>query len=170
MMRYAEARPKIKTGDLLAWSHGGWSSWHDIEVNLVRMATRSEYSHVGLALAGGGRVFILEAVGGGVRLFPLSRELPFYWVRRPVALTGRAVDFAFARIGEPYSKWQAIKAYFGLLTTGDDARWQCAEYVLSVLRADGEDLAPRATPSAVVQAAALNWGPIVYVDGKKKHA
>lgn len=162
-MRYAEARTKIKTGDLLAWSHGGWRNWHDIEVSIVRMATRSEYSHVGLAFAGAGRVFILEAVGSGVRLFPLSRELPFYWVRRPASLRGKAVDFAFERIGEEYSKWQAIKAYFGLLTAGEDAEWQCAEYVLAVLRADGEDLTPIATPSAVVQAAARNWGPINFV-------
>lgn len=164
-MRYSEARAKIKTGDLLVWSHGGWRNWHDIEVSIVRMATRSEYSHVGLALTLAGRVFILEAVGAGVRLFPLSRELPFYWVSRPVSLRDCAVDFAFARIGDRYSKLQAIAAFFGLLTAGKDSRWQCSEYVLSVLRADGEDLTPIPTPSAVVRAAAEKWGPIVYVAG-----
>lgn len=164
-MKYEDARGEIKTGDLLAWSHGGWGSWHDIQVGLVRTVTQSEFSHVGLALIGAGRVFILEAVGAGVRLFPLSRELPFYWVRRPREISGEAVDFAFDRLGDGYSKLQAIKAFFGSLRLGEDDTWQCAEYVLSVLEADGEVLTNVATPTGVVRAAARAWGPIHYVEG-----
>lgn len=164
-MKYEDARAQIKTGDLLAWSAGGWGSWHDIQVNLVRMFTRSEYSHVGLALVGAGRVFILEAVGSGVRLFPLSRELPFWWVQRPLALGGEAVDFAFGRLGDGYSKLQAIKAFFGTLKLGEDDVWECAEYVLGILKADGEVLTNEATPTGVVRAAARAWGPIHLVEG-----
>lgn len=164
-MKYDDARTQIQSGDLLAWSAGGWGSWHDIQVNLVRMFTRSEYSHVGLALVGAGRVFILEAVGAGVRLFPLSRELPFWWVRRPRPLGPEAIDFAFDRLGDGYSKLQAIKAFLGSLRLGEDDRWECAEYVLRVLDADGEQLTRTATPTAVVLAAARTWGPIHYVEG-----
>ena len=163
-MKYEDARGEIRTGDLLAWSHGGWGSWHDIQVSLVRMFTQSEFSHVGLALVGAGRVFILEAVGSGVRLFPLSRELPFYWIRRPRELGGEAVDFAFDRLGDGYSKLQAIRAFLGSLRLGEDDRWQCAEYVLRVLEADGEILTNVATPTGGVKAALQRWGSLNYVE------
>lgn len=164
-MKYDDARGEIRTGDLLAWSHGGWGSWHDIQVSLVRMFTQSEFSHVGLALVGAGRVFILEAVGSGVRLFPLSRELPFYWIRRPRPLGPEAVDFAFDRLGDGYSRLQAIRAFFGTLALGEDDQWECAEYVLSILKADGEALTNVATPTGVVRAALQKWGPLNYVEG-----
>ena len=163
-MKYSDARQLIKTGDLLAWSNGGWGSWHDIQVNLVRIFTRSEYSHVGLALVGAGRVFVLEAVSSGVRLFPLSRALPFWWIRRPEELDAEAIDFAFDRLGDGYSRLQAIRAFFGTLPAGEDDRWQCAEYVLGVLDAAGEKLTAAATPTGVVSAAARAWGPIHLVE------
>lgn len=163
-MKYEDARGEIKTGDLLAWSHGGLADWHDIQVMLVRAFTRSEYSHVGLALVGAGRVFILEAVGAGVRLWPLSRELPFYWIARPQPIGAEAVDFAFDRLGDGYSKLQAIRAFLGSLRLGEDDRWQCAEYVLRVLDADGEVLTNVATPTGVVKAALQRWGSLNYVE------
>ena len=163
-MKYDIARSEIRTGDLLAWSHGGWGSWHDIQVLLVRAFTRSEFSHVGLALVGAGRVFILEAVGAGVRLWPLSRELPFYWIRRPRELGGEAVDFAFDRLGDRYSRLQAIAAFLEVLQFGEDDVWQCAEYVIRVLEADGEVLTNVATPTGVVKAAMQRWGSLTYVE------
>lgn len=166
-MKYSEARSQIKTGDLLAWSSGSWRSWHDIQVNLVRVFTRSEFSHVGIALVGAGRIFVLEAVSAGVRLFPLSRALPFWWVRRPDErgeFSAEAIDFAFDRLGDRYSRLQAIRAFFGTLAAGEDDRWQCAEYVLGVLDAAGEKLTETATPTGVVSAAARVWGPIHLVE------
>lgn len=163
-MKYEDARAQIKSGDLLAWSHGGWGNWHDIQISLVRMFTRSEFSHVGIALVGAGRVFILEAVSGGVRLFPLSRELPFYWIARPRELSGEAIDFAFDRLGDGYSKLQAILAFLDMLSHGEDDLWECAEYVLEILEADGEVLTNVATPTGVVKAAMQRWGSLNYVE------
>ncbi len=164
-MQYADVRPQIKTGDLLAWSHGGWRTWHDIQVSFVRIFTRSEFSHVGLAWVANGRVFILEAVGSGVRIYPLSRELPFYWVPKPFRLSRNAVNFAFAHIGDAYSKFQAKLAGLGLLQKGDDDVWQCAEFVLSILAQDRWPLDDvDATPTAVVKAAMQHWGALRYVE------
>jgi len=164
-MMYAAARPQIKTGDLLAWSNGGWGSWRDIQVNLVRMFTRSEYSHVGLAWVANGRVFIIEAVGSGVRIFPLSREIPFYLVRKPSPLTQAAIEFLFERIGAPYSKLQAILAGIGALAKGRDDVWQCAELVLSALALDDDGFGDiNATPTAVVKEAMRQWGAIQLVE------
>ncbi|PHX98297.1 MAG: hypothetical protein CK529_13670 [Rhodospirillaceae bacterium] len=61
-MIYNAARPSVRSGDLIAQSGGSWLDWHGIKINLVRMFTRSTYSHVGVAWVVGGRVFMLEAV------------------------------------------------------------------------------------------------------------
>ena len=50
-MKYAKARPEIKTGDLLAWSHGGWSSWPvmtDAREDDETMSDTFEYAEISL--------------------------------------------------------------------------------------------------------------------------
>jgi hypothetical protein len=78
--KYSEIRSQIKSGDLLAFRHEGWKSWHDFKVQLVRMFTRSEYSHVAVAWVVGERVMVVEAVEPCVRIFPLSKLGSFYWI------------------------------------------------------------------------------------------
>jgi hypothetical protein len=152
-MKYLDHRHKIRSGDLLAWTHREWGSWYDLQVQAVRFFTQSEYSHVGVAWVIAGRVFVIEAVGAGVRIFPLSRLLPCYWVPLRACWTARAEEYAMAHVGEPYSKLQAVAGFLKLLKPGADHRWQCAELTLSIERAAGVYLGPVATPAAVVQAA-----------------
>lgn len=154
-MNYAAARPKIRSGDLLAWSHERWGSWYDFKVQMVRMFTRSEYCHVGLAWVIGGRVFALEAVQPMVRTFPLRKLAPFYWIPLGARWAAATEEFALERVGDPYSEAQAVLAGLGRLKIGADRIQQCAEYVLAVLHTDGVglDLRTRATPSGVVRAA-----------------
>lgn len=152
-MRYGEARAHLKSGDLLAWSHERWGSWYDLKIQLVRMATRSEYCHVGVAWVVGGRVFTIEAVSAGVRIFPLSRLLPFYWLALPNEWTDEAETWALSQVGLPYSQWQAVLAGLGLLRPGADARWECAELLVELAPFTGVFLGTRATPDAVVLAA-----------------
>lgn len=148
-MNYADARNRIGSGDVLAWSHKGWSSFYDFQVQMVRLFTRSEYCHVGMAWVIGGRVFVLEAVSSGVRIMPLSRLLPCYWLRL-ARWSDTVEELALAKVGQPYSKWQALLAGFGMLKVGEDSHWQCAEYVMSILRYGGLKLHCPATPSGVV--------------------
>lgn len=150
-MDYKTARPLIQPGDIIAFTHDGWSSWSDIESQIVRMFTRSEYSHVGLAWPIAGRVMILEAVVPMIRIFPLSKLLHFYWVSLNNPLTLEAEEYALSRVGEEYSKLEAIKGFLG--KTRADSRWQCAEYVKLVLQTNGLILDGKATPTDVVQAA-----------------
>lgn len=150
MSEYKEKRGDIKSGDVLAWTHRGWGSWYDFQIQMVRMFTRSEYAHVGVAWVIGGRVFVFEAVSSGVRIMPLSRLLPCYWIR-----LGRwgytAEEFALQQVAQPYSKVQAVLAGLGLLKVGHDTVWQCAEYTIEVLKAAGVNLRGPATPSWVVE-------------------
>lgn len=143
-MKYEEARASIKTGDVLAWTHKSWRSWYDIQIQIVRFFTQSEYSHVGIAWCIAGRVFILESVGAGIRIFPLSLELPFFHLATGKSLTRDQLEFALSKMGQRYSKVEGVLAMFGLNNRKDDA-WQCAEYVCTVL-----GLPCKATPSAVV--------------------
>lgn len=161
-MKYAEARPRIRSGDLLAWSHRGWGSWYDIQIQMVRFFTRSEYSHVGIAWVVAGRVFVLEAVQTGVRIFPLSRLLPFYWFPLGATWEDEVECWALQQVGEPYSKWQAVLAGLGLLRAGEDNIWQCAEYAQEVARRQGTPLQGPATPAGLVWAAQPREGAEMY--------
>lgn len=162
-MNYADAREKVKGGHLLAWTHRGFRSLYDIQLQIVRAFTRSEYCHVGIAWRVGGRLMVLEAVQTGVRIFPLSRLLPFYWIPVPAVWTPEAEEWALAQVGEPYSKWQAVLAGLGLLKAGEDSIWQCAEYAQAVATGAGLVLVGKATPSNLV-AEAMKTSPCWLVE------
>lgn len=127
-MRYADARPMIRSGDLLAWSHIGWGSIHALELQAIRIFTRSEYVHVGVALEHYGRVLVIEATVPEVRISVLSNKLPVHWfgggLRDPWddAVETRAMEI----VGAPYSKWEAIKGFLGK-AKASNGYWQCAE-------------------------------------------
>lgn len=142
-MKYKDLRDTIKTGDVLAFTHKSWKSWYDVKVQLVRFFTQSEYSHVGLAWCANGRVFIMESVTGGIRIVPMSKYLPCYHLNMP-ELTPEQIETAFSVMGEPYSQWQAVQAFFGK-NDNKDHSWQCAEFVSVVANLDC-----KATPTAVV--------------------
>jgi hypothetical protein len=147
-MDYNEARPQIVSGDVIAFSHEGWKSWSDIESQIVRMATRSEFSHVGVAWVVAGRVMILEAVVPMIRIFPLSKLTPFYWMPLNKGMSNDVEEYALSRIGEEYSKWEAIRGFFG--KTSDNGKWQCAELTMDILQRLAVHLPGFATPTNIV--------------------
>lgn len=151
-MDYQDVRPLIKSGDALAWTHRGWGSWHDIKIQLVRMFTRSEYSHVAVAWVVSGRVFALEAVQPCVRIYPLSQLGDFYHLparfRLPI-WTDDVETFALSKVGQPYSQWQAVLSFFG--KTKSDSNWQCAEYAKAVLGAAEVKVYGKDTPTEFVR-------------------
>ena len=150
-MLYSEARSKIKSGDLLAWTHRGWGSWYDIQIQLVRFFTQSEYSHVGIAFVDGERVFVLESVSAGIRAKLLSEEIPFYWMPTKQKWTAAVKAKAFAELGESYSKWEGILSLFRKIKPGANHDWECAEYAMYILQALGVQIDCRCVPSDVVE-------------------
>lgn len=139
-MDYKTARPLIQSGDIIAFRRDG------IVSSVIRAATRSDYSHVGIAWPVAGRVMLLEATLPSIRIFPLSKAAPFHWISLSKPLTPEAEEYALSRVGERYSVAEAMMGYFGLARP--DQRWQCAEYVRSVL-----SLQCRETPTGVVNEA-----------------
>lgn len=161
-MDYRTARPQITSGDIIAFTHSGWGSWADIESQIVRIATRSEYSHVGVTWVTGGRVFILEAVVPEIRIFPLRKLVPFYWVPMYSPLSRPTERYALSRVGQEYSKWEAVKGFFG--STRLDQKWQCAEYVRMVLSVNKSMAPGKNTPTAIVQDALKQGRTLHWVD------
>ena len=142
-MKYNEIRDRIRSGDLLAFARNSWTS------SVIRIFTRSTYSHVGVAWVTGGRVFILESVGhGGTRIFPLSLSGDFYLLPLRAPWTPSVEEFALENVGIRYSVLDAILAYFGRLPRG--SMRECAAYALEIYRRACVDLGDRATPDAVV--------------------
>ena len=130
-MKYAEARDQIQSGDVIAQTHRSWDTLSDLQAQAVRLATMSDYSHIGVAWAISGRVFVLEAVGAGVRIFPLSRAGDFFLIQRGV-WSEQSEAIAMLHVGAEYSKLDAVKSFFGLSDNTDD-KWFCSEYVCTVL-------------------------------------
>lgn len=132
-MKYNDCRKLIQTGDVLAWSEGGPpTSWRNIQLNLVKMGTMSQFNHVGLAYVLAGRVFVVEAVVPEIRIFPLSKELPFYYLQTPFRLNDEQEAKLMKRVGLPYSKWEAVKSAFSKDTNGQSV-WECAKLVNQTL-------------------------------------
>lgn len=152
----------MQSGDILAFSHDEWASVSDLETQAVRFFTRSEFSHVGVAWVIGGRVFIIEAVVPKVRIYPLSKLLPFYWIPMRRELSDAAVEAALSIVGEDYSKIEAIRGYFGT-NSEENHLWECAEEVKFVLRKNGITLPGRATPTQVVRDAMGLGNPLIMV-------
>lgn len=164
-MKYADARPLIRSGDLLGFSHGDWRTWSGIKVNIVRMFTRSTYSHVALAWVVGGRVLVIEAVKPKARIYPLSLLGDFWRVPMGAAWLDSTEVFAMRCIGVDYSELVALLSFFGPLDQGNVQ--QCAALVREVLLCDGIDLGSRSTPDAVMDAAIRRSGEIDFVSGDK---
>lgn len=143
-MNYATFRPSIRSGDVIAYTHKGVRSLYDLKVFLVRLFTQSEYVHVAIAWVVGERVFLLEAVATGVRIYPLSKDLPFFHLTGR-GLTDAQLADALQHVGDEYSFIECAKAYMGANNPLDD-QWECAEYVASVL-----GLECKATPAGVVE-------------------
>lgn len=164
-MNYNDFRPAIKTGDLLAFSHVSWETWRDWLNHAVRFYTESEFSHVGMAYVINDRVFVLEAVAEGVRMFPLSTSLPFYHVSNPKPLTETAANYAFNKLGVKYeNRFKMLLNVFFNMELNKNGRLQCSEYFNLILRANDQFLTVIDTPAAIVGSAMKRWGPLTYVE------
>ena len=150
MIKYLDVRSSMKSGDIIAISHTGWRTRRDIESEIVRMATRSEFSHVGMLWLTGGRVFVLEAVTPTVTVSPLSKYKDFFWLAMNKPLSDTALKTGLSHVGERYSRLEAIWGFFGC-NLKDNKKWECAEYVKVILDANGVCIPGTDTPSNVVR-------------------
>lgn len=153
-MNYQEARDKIQSGDIIAWSHYNWGSWYDFKVQSVQIVGRTPYCHVAVAYRMGGRLWVIEAVKPCVRMVPLSNLIQpkgFYWLNVNVPMTDDELEFGLSGIAiREYSEVQAVQAQLDMLEIGADTITQCAENTIEMRRRSGIDFGPKATPAAVM--------------------
>lgn len=148
-MKYSDVRDEIKTGDILAWSDGSWTNFHQIQLNLVRIFTRSEYNHVGIAWVVGGRVFVIESVVPKIRIVPLSMLLPCYHI----AINNDVTEDELLRtVGGKYSKIEAIRGFMNDEMLPESDNWQCAKHIQIIhSKYNSAWVYCKSTPSAVVK-------------------
>jgi len=164
-MRYSDARSLIRSGDVLAWTHRGWATWYDWQVQAVRVFTRSEFCHVGLAYRHHGRLFVLESVTPFVRMVPVSNLLGpegLYWLRLNRQMSDIEEGFCFELVGKGrYSKLEAVKAALGAVRAGENDAWECAEYVGKARSLSDVNLGPTYTPTAIVDRCVTDYGSAI---------
>lgn len=152
---YKVCRGHFRSGDLIAQSHGDWSSWVAIQTLSVRVFTGSTYSHVGVIEVdkSDGHVYVVEAVRPRSQRVRLSAIGSFYHLDlgRFARWSARTRFFAELCVGRLYSRWDAVRAYFWPLPAGTVS--QCAALVREVLQRAGVNLGPKSRPDAVVQSA-----------------
>jgi len=168
-VKYAEARSRIKTGDMLLWrDHNGGTVRSMVERWIVRHGTASPYTHVGVAWVDNGRVWVMDITTRGCAPRLLSTCLPFDWAAAPEPLSADALAYAFSCFGQwTYSRWQAVMGAAKRLTIGVDTKGQCAEYTLAIYRANGNQPTAIATPGDCADGAMLVWGiPIFTITGE----
>lgn len=165
-MRYLDIRDQIKTGDMLLWSAKVENfNRHDIETELVKIGTGSQWTHVGVAWEDHGRVFVMDLTRRGCAPRPLSNDCPFWWIPAPAPLSETALQHAFSRFGEMtyVTNWQAFVGWLKQITKRDDQKGQCSNYALEIWGIDNMAPTTEATPAACMLGAMQNW------DGAELH-
>lgn len=151
MGTYQDKRSEIRSGDLLAWSVSSLRGIDNVAPNVIRLFTRSEYNHVGIAWVVGDRVFVIEATPPMVRIFPLAKLVPFYHIPMEIEWKPDYENYLLSKVGDKYSIWQAIRSYFG--KPDKDDRWQCAEFAASFYDLVKSGVVfDKITPAGVVEA------------------
>lgn len=147
-MKYTDARPAMRTGDLVATAEPCFIS------KMIRLITKSKVSHVaGVIEIGEGpsrRLFICESHrGSGVALVALSQWVnrckgPMYWFPRCIedqekrGLYLRAVT---SHLGDKYEsdQWMLTRVMMGKKPP-ENGRWFCSELDLYGRRMAGIDV------------------------------
>lgn len=165
-MNYADARDKIKTGDMILFRcHQGGGLRATIERWIVSHGTASPYTHVGIAWAEHGRLWLMDMTTRGCAPRLLSTVGDFDIAASPMPLNEPALEFAFSKFGElTYSRWRAIGGELGLIDIRSDRESMCAEYALTIYKMAGMAPCEKATPATLAYGASYAWGsPITTV-------
>lgn len=132
---YSKVRNEIKTGDLLAWEITTFSEKSNLFLFLYQKIFRVKYSHVGVALKIGGRLFVAEAVPPRVRLFPLSLKDNFYYIPCHLKSNFKYQDYLLKDMGKPYSLFDLIRSIFNF--SFNPKNFYCSEYCANFYNAIG---------------------------------
>lgn len=161
-LRYSDTREKFSSGDVLLYQGETFSSW------LIKKATRSRFSHAGIAVWWNDRLMVMEAVNRGVVVTPLSASVGHYkgrvhWYTSKRLLSEeerkRMIIFAQEELGKEYALlkaiWVGIKLFFNWKPEKRDRlkreqKLFCSSYVAQIYNSIGVDLVPGLSDVSVV--------------------
>lgn len=149
---YSAIRDELKTGDLIAWNTPKVTSFFTFVLYMYQKILKAEYTHVGVIVREGSRVFVLEATPPVVRLYPLSFSPEFFYIPVNRDDLEDELDHILHALGKPYSLLDLIK---GLLKIkADDREYYCSELASEFYNRVGyiEDEWAGLTPDTLVRA------------------
>jgi len=157
-LSYDEIRSQIKDGDVLLYKGKGLLR-SGFVATLVQIVTRSDYSHAGIAARWKNRLMVIEAVGNGVIVNPLSLSLERYhatveWYSCKEEIIsdekrGEMILYAQEELGKGFAVFLAFWFMIKILLIGRfsksdrfhrEKRYYCSEFVSNVYTRVGLDL------------------------------
>ena len=161
-LTYSGMRKTIASGDVLLYEGEKFFSW------VIKKVTRSRFSHAGIAVWWNERLMVMEAVGRGVVVTPLSASVGHYnghvhWYtsKRPLSEEERKrmIIFAQEHLGKEYAHlkaiWVGIKLLFNWKPEKRDRlkreqKLFCSAYVAQIYNSIGVDLKPGLSDTSVM--------------------
>lgn len=149
---YSEIRDTIKTGDLLIWKTTKINSLIDFILYLYQKIFKAKFTHVGVAVALGNRVLLVEATPPVVRLYPLSLLDDFYLLKTDITYKNKHLDILFEDLGKKYSLIDLIKYLFKIGRSNN--HYYCSKLASKFYNEIGliDDEDAGLTPDSIVEA------------------
>lgn len=150
---YSKMRNEIKTGDLIAYDTEEIDSFFGFVLYLYQKILKAKYTHVGIAVCMGGRVFIVEATPPEVRLVPLAMCGNFYHIKTDMPATEQSMmTVLFSHLGKKYSLFDLVKSKIGFANNTSDL--YCSELAGDFYNTFGyiTDRKVGTTPDSIVEA------------------
>lgn len=117
----SEVKDEIKTGDLLAFTVRRFGSLTSFVLWLYQKFRKVKFSHVGVAVRLGDRLFIVEAVSPRVTITPISKVKDFYLIPTRIAENPKIkateedqISFLMDFVEVKYSLVDMITHYIGM--------------------------------------------------------
>lgn len=126
---YSDVRDTLQTGDLIATRTTKIETFFDFVLYWYQKLFKRRFSHVGVVLRVGDRIFIVEAVPKVVRMIPLSMYSNFYLIRTGVKDSSRHFHNLTRHLGKPYSLLDLIKGMLNIKGSENDL--YCSELALT---------------------------------------
>ncbi|MFQ3324024.1 MAG: hypothetical protein ACI90U_001849 [Pseudomonadales bacterium] len=153
-IQYQKYREQMKNGDILLFKGS------NILSQIIQWRTGSVYSHAGLVVWWNGRLMVLEAMGRGVVVAPISYNLNHYkgdidYFRPTIELSDTQrlamVSFAQNQLSKKFGLIKIISFFIKLMagiklakldSLKPKGKYFCSEYVAQIYNIVGIDLVP----------------------------
>lgn len=155
-------RPKnLRNGDLIFW-RGDTPNKLMTYLNLVRLATLSDFGHVSIAWPTASTPQHVEATPPVIHRTLLPGNAEVFVTPLNLSLGDDDMHAYFKdKLGKGYSKRDALYGYFGIYSNDPD-RWQCSELAEDFCNTHGMSLRGGSTPSRLLQRVMREYGVPLY--------